>query len=661
MQPTTTQYKPDELVTIVNNKNKQVKQVKRAELPQYGLPVDYISQADTYANSVKAGITNPDAVPEAYRAGAMQALNSTGYTPKTQIERDIENAKLKAKPDAEALHGGIQNLKQQAKDATIGTGILSKLTGGNLGTETDVFDQSKKLLGQAIARLFEKGVLSDKDRDFYQKQILDVGAVGTTTAINKKLDNIETEILRKTGYKPSDFGGKTDNKKKSGEKGIGQRLAEGAVRDVNELGQGIIETGKAAIEGKLGNTPAQMIGNTAVNMGKGIFEQAKQAAPIRMDENGQPVFDIGKTGNYIVDNPVDTAMAVLPFTKFAKAGIAGKAAKGTEAVAGGAEASRFGAIKGGISSKVSGAVKATKNMASEAGVSAFANNFTIPSRLAPRIKIDKVARTMIENGHSGDLNQLGAIADKVTGSNGIFPKLNREVIGMIKEPIKMDTAISSGTNAINKIPQLTTREAAAHGKIIRDMITGGENGALPGETGAFDALDAVQTLEKEGYKYINSSTKLTPNIVNEKIGQAYLDAADELEIQLNQYSSQNIDALKTPENIAAIDAISPKLGEQFRQAKNMADLRKLQSPYVRLNQAIALTQDAAHTPFSQMSSGIARTVGAGLGGTLGTIISPGVGTAIGGVAGAFAEPFIRPIVEATLPKMTTKVAQILKK
>ena len=48
-------------------------------------------------------------------------------------------------------------------------------------------------------------------------------------------------------------------------------------------------------------------------MAEGIVDQAKEAAPIRRDEQGNLVGDIGKTGNYILDNPVDTALAVAPF------------------------------------------------------------------------------------------------------------------------------------------------------------------------------------------------------------------------------------------------------------------------------------------------------------------------------------------------------------
>lgn len=198
-------------VTLTNKKG-EIRRVKRSELAQYGLPTDYISQADTYAESVKKGVLKPETIPETFRAATLQSLSSSGYTPKSQIEVDAENKKALLKPDAEAVYGGIENLKQQAQDTNIGDVILSKITGGNLGYKADTFDQSRKLLGQTVASLFEKGRLSDKDRDFYQKEIVNVGALGSTDAINAKLNNLETEILRKAGYSPKDFGGFKDPK-----------------------------------------------------------------------------------------------------------------------------------------------------------------------------------------------------------------------------------------------------------------------------------------------------------------------------------------------------------------------------------------------------------------------------------------------------------------
>lgn len=657
IQPNPNQ-KPDELVTIVNGKTKQVKQVKRQDLPQYGLPLDYISQADTYAKSVMAGVTEPGAVPEEYRAGAMQVLNNSNFTPKTKDELNLEASRAKAKPDAEAVASGIDNLKKQAKDATLGSVVLSKLSRGNLGVEADIFDQSKKLLGQTIANLYEKGRLSDKDRDFYQNEILKVGAVGRQEAINQKLDNLKTEILRKAGYKPEDFpSGKNEKKNDTSKKG---GFIDNALQDTKGIINSVLNIPSEMAKGNMPNplevpnftnpqslSPENLIktGKFAVNAAQGTLNEYNQAA-------GEPLKggDVaGRIAQRAYEKPVTTALDVLPI--IGTAGKVIKGAKGAETVSAVENTPKTSKLP-----KIE-IPQTVKNIANDAGVNAFANNFTIPSKLAPRIKINDVAKTMIENGHTGNLDELGAIADKVTGQNGIFTKLNREAVAQIPEEISIKDAISAGSKGFDNVPQLTARELANHKRIISEIIQ--PNGSKIGTTNSLDAFDAVQKLEEEGYRYMKSSTKLSPNPVNEKIGKAYLDAADELKMQLEDKSKGTIDALKTPENIAAIEQISPKLAEEFINAKTMADLRKIQSPYVRLKQAIGLTEDASNTPFSKMSQGIARNIGGGAGAMVGSMFGP-LGTAAGYAAGQFAEPFIRPIVESTLPRITTKIAQKLK-
>lgn len=648
-KPMNPQMNPDEIVTITNNKTKQIKQVKRTQLPEFGLPVDYISQADTYAKSVEKGLAQVDQVPEPYRAGAMQSLNARGFTPKTEIERKIDDTRLKAKGDAQAVFSGIQNLKKQAQDATIGTAIQSKLTGGNLGTETDVFDQSKKLLGQTIANLYEKGRLSDADRTFYQNEILKVDPIGTTTSINKKLDNLSTEILRKAGYTPEDFaktGAIKEEPKKKAPKGILPRLEEGAKRDVMEMGQGILDTGMSVARGEKGLGVMDVMGNLATDAARGIVKQAGQAAPIRM-ENGQPKFDPQKTADYVIDNPLDTALAVAPFVKLPKIGGAAKAVESAE------EASAVTGKLPNIKSKVA-------KLGDEIGVNAFSSNFTIPSKIAPRIKIDEVSKDMIRNGHSGTLPELAQVADQVTGQNGLFPKLNREALSQIKTPIKYDEAIVNAGKTLDDIPELTPAERSTHRSVINKIFKPGNS---PGETGSLDAFDAIQQLEKRGYQYKGGSTDLTPNIKNEQIGQAYINAADELKDALDKtYKDADVlTNLKTADNIAKIEAISPQLARDFVNAKTMADLRKLQSPYVRLKQAIDLTGNASNTAFSKMSGDIGRTLGTTAGAGIGGMMGGPVGGVAGAAIGTAVQPFLEPVIKGVLPPITTGVSKLLKR
>ena len=75
MESTTQNYDPNEQVTLTGSKG-TIKVVKRSQLSTYGLPNDYISQADTYAKSVMNGNLSSDSsnIPAEYRAGMLQAL-----------------------------------------------------------------------------------------------------------------------------------------------------------------------------------------------------------------------------------------------------------------------------------------------------------------------------------------------------------------------------------------------------------------------------------------------------------------------------------------------------------------------------------------------------------------------------------------------------------
>lgn len=90
-----------------------------------------------------------------------------------------------------------------------------------------------------------------------------------------------------------------------------ERLATGAKNDITSLPGNIANAGKNIAQQDQQNhlgIPA----NTALTLGKGALNEAEALAPISF-KNGQPVFDPGKTGNQILDHPINTALAVAPF------------------------------------------------------------------------------------------------------------------------------------------------------------------------------------------------------------------------------------------------------------------------------------------------------------------------------------------------------------
>lgn len=610
-------YKPDEIDKFIHKKR-------------------MILQA---ADSIQSGIQDPSklGIDETGIAVSTE-LKKRGYTPVDTEQKKRDDAKLRAKPEIEGLVQSLDSLKERAKDVTVTDSLLNKVTGGNFGTKAATYEQSKKLMGQYLAKLVEKGRLSDADRTFYQKEIMNVDAVGRQGAIEDKLDNLKKEIIVLAGYNPEDFGQKKNEITQPQKKSSGN-IIDNAVNDVKGIVEGVTQLPKIA--GEIVSDPKVQQGVSSgqlpgVMLGLGQNKQVQDM----IKGSGEEYLALAKDPvGHAIEHPVNTALDVMPAI-----GAGGKVVNATKNTVG----------------KVAKVTK-TGTLLPDIGVNAFASNFTIPSKLAGRIKIDDVAKTMIENGHTGDLNKLSEISQQVTGQNGIFPKLNRDALALVKDPIPFDGAISTGSKLLDNIPELSTKQIAGHKRIIRDLIK--PTGDKPGQTDAFSTFDAIQELEKRGYQYKNSSTKLSPNLMNEKIGDAYIQAADELKtlIDNNQSANSTIDALKTPENIAQIEAISPKLAEQFINAKSMKDLRKIQSPYVRLKQAIDLTQEASNTPFSQMGDKVARGIGMGVGGAVGFPVGGPVGSMAGAAMGGMMSPFISPIIERVMPSITTKASQVLKR
>ncbi len=612
---------PDEITTIRNKKTGEIKQVKRSELPSFGLPVDYKSPTDVYANSVADGTTLLEKVPETYRASTMASLDSKGVTIES-IDQRRASAEMKKKQTAKTAQASTakKDLEQFEKNFNQ-AGLRGKLLGNlpsitGLSPESADFDSGRMSLAYTLA-----GVIAGQegrgisDADVKNFATLLPSRTDTDKEASNKMKNIKNMIGYRTGKDEGEsLIGKDRESRDTGSLGgnfnanLG-RLAQLPGQVANTIGQGVAE-GRAPQEAIVGALPAITSG--------------------LVQEGGEFLRDPLR---YAYENPLDTALAVAPVPKGTSA--LGKSVK----------------AKTGSLPPITGS-----KMGQGVARNAFASNFTIPSKLAKRVDIDGVADVMIRNGHSGTLDELSVVAGKVTGQNGIFPKLNREALAQVKTPIDTGNVTGTASKALEDIPELDKAKRGAHLKVIEGLVKPGK------EIGKADSLDAFQTiqeLEKRGYQYKNSSTDLTPNLVNERIGDAYIRAADDLKDKLEgAYKDADVvSVLKTPQNIALVEQISPRLADDFKNAKTMKDLRKLQSPYVRLQRAIDLTQNASRTPFSQMAGSIARAGGSGLGAVVGGVTGGPVGSAVGAIAGGFAQPFIQPVVENILPRITTASAK----
>jgi hypothetical protein len=284
----------------------------------------------------------------------------------------------------------------------------------------------------------------------------------------------------------------------------------------------------------------------------------------------------------------------------------------------------------------------------------FAKAFTVPTKLAPRLKPVDTADEILKHGFGAkSLDDLRSISAGVTGQNGILTKTVRDAIGKIPKEVRTDEVITSVKNLLDEIPDLTDVE---YKKIMNTVINAQTPGKLPGTMNPLDAFDNIKKLEDSAYQYINSSTYLTKNLKNEKIGRALLGGADELKMQLDSAVKGFgiVDTLKTPELMKQLQEISPRLAQQVVDAKDVADLRKIQAPFVRLGQMINLTDEAAQSVGGGFASGLGgRATGGIIGGaTLGPL---------GALGGVFASPLLEGVEQSTRAPIATGGAALLQK
>jgi len=294
----------------------------------------------------------------------------------------------------------------------------------------------------------------------------------------------------------------------------------------------------------------------------------------------------------------------------------------------------------------------TKAVPRESDIAArtFARAFTVPSKLAPRLKPVDTARELIDYGISGSLDKMRTASNAVTGSNGILSQVIRDGAGVVKE-ISTGDYLKAARNTLMR-SGLPEKEINQHMLVIGRM---GRPGRLPATMNAVDALDYMRELEELGYRYFNAGTnKMTPNPVMQKVGEAYLSAADELKMSLSKsFKSHNvIQQFKTPEVVMALQQISPKLAQKFMKANTLEEVRALQAPFVRLNQMIGLTEDASQS----IGGGFVTNLGArAAGGIVGGVAGGPLG-AIAGIAGA---PFIEGAEQSVRAPLTTGVAKLM--
>ena len=321
------------------------------------------------------------------------------------------------------------------------------------------------------------------------------------------------------------------------------------------------------------------------------------------------------------ERPVSTLLNILPFLSFGKrASLAGKAGKAQIAAGGLDDAARV-AKSTSIANRI------------------YANMFEVSKRRGLRsLSPVKSSSKLVEWGIKGNsLDDLNRIAQTVTGPEGLINKAKIAAVSKLDD-IEVVSSIKSLRAGLEKVEDITDAN-------IRQRMTQVHK-ALNQQTAInklspLDAFDVQTSLEALGAQHWDEFVG-TKNVRSRQLAQAYFGAAEDLSLEIdNAVRKISIDEVKLPGAVRQLEAISPQLAEDFIAAKNVAELRALEKPFVDLSRMVQETQNNIGRAQS-INKGTTRL----LGGVAGSSAGP-----LGAVAGFAIAPILEPIIAAALENL----------
>lgn len=541
---------------------------------------------------------------------------------------ELEESKA-AQESRNAIEGLVEvlmSVKEGAQEVDISQYGLSKM---GLSSSLQRFNQKKLLAGQYLAKLVEKNRLSDADRTFYQEKIMKINPIGLQGIKEEAIDDLAKTIVTLTGFDSEEFD-------------IGKKKEKVADR----------ETTTSVAPDSTGDNFVEMAVDKLTDVSRFFFPETT-----KLFENAL------STKQTLISPEKRLAGTLIPPTLLFGDEQINKAAReiGVAAVIDFATAAVLGRV-GGLLNKVTQPVKGILSSfyKSSPAVQSFLSAFTIPTKLAGRLRPVETAKEMIEHGVKGSLESMDNVAMQVTGSSGIVTKLTRKALSAVKGEIDIDEVTKVANHSIKESLEI---DDALGKKIIgkiRGQITPSKN---IGKMNTLDSYNLAKKLERTGWRYLNSSTYLTKNTLNEDIGGVFLDASKTILENIDEVvkSEDILSKVLSQEAMSKLYGISPRLADQVTNAKTFSALRGVSAPFVRLSQMIRLTQEAAQSSFQNAArrTGVGLA-GAGAGAYAGYKIAGIPGAITGAGLGMVGAPMAQAIGQGTEAPIMTSASQVMK-
>ena len=333
-----------------------------------------------------------------------------------------------------------------------------------------------------------------------------------------------------------------------------------------------LQAGKAAYAGKAGKVGKA--GDVLADVGKVGKVTEGATAVEKVLQKANKADKLGKVGK-VTEGATAVEKVLQKANKADKLGKVGKVTEGATAVE-------------RVLQKANKADKLTKVGNLERGI--YQGILRIPKadKAFQILKPSETVDSMIRYGIKGNYDDLASKASRVTGDKGILTGVVDNAIadvagkGNIGKVFEVIEETKTG-GKYSKIPEVEFQKLSE--RVNRIPQSGGV-----GDVDLAAILDEERKLQSEGFRQM-SDGKRVGDLQVEELGRFKLELADELGgiIDSNVKNAKVLDKYKDPKILAELKKVSPKLADDFKNAKTLSEVRTLQKDFVRFKKLLDLT------------------------------------------------------------------------
>lgn len=375
---------------------------------------------------------------------------------------------------------------------------------------------------------------------------------------------LRNKMLIATGQEP--VSSRSSRQVQTGLPISGGQFIENLGKDIGTNIQGLM-----AIPGALGDILGGKVSPIEAGkaVGGGILEEYKQLA-------SQPL-------QTAYEKPVSTLLNVLPFLQASKVAKLRYASKAGQA----AKAAETTTPITKILEKASQASKAEKTSATARSIYQGVLSISRKNNAFERLNPNETVGEMIKYGIRGNADDILKSSERVTGKNGILSNVVNEALADVKTPAKIDKVY----DVINDSRK--GRFSALSPEKIDEL--GVRITSLPqqkiGNVEVSRLLDFERTLQEEATAHRLAGVR--GDTAAMELAKLKFEVADEIGSVIDDAVKQtgNLSKYKDPRIISELKKVSPQLAKDYQNAQSIADLRRLQKPFVRMAKIIEISQN----------------------------------------------------------------------